>query len=314
PLPAGTQPNRLMAMSGVTTIDTNRTILPPQELVYDWLTKRGVTWRVYHQGLPFFTLMTKWIPEMLGSNHFRPFLALEEDLNNTPPDDMPQVLFIEPTYTDAPHLGRSTDDHAPSGVSDGQEFLMQAYNAVTTSLDFWRGALMIVTYDEHGGFFDHVAPPPIATNPPRPGLYPPLHSLGVRVPAYVVSPFVRPGAVSHLLFDHTSILKFLGERFGQGSYSAVVDVRPVKSVAEVLESNAVTSPPPAAPALHDYLSLRPSVPTATVPNNGTPLEKGFQHAVGEMRRQGADQNHPKFGPLLKQINQLPSPGSAGSGS
>ena len=52
-LPAGTQPNRLMAMSGYTLIDVNQVPLPDQELVYDWLTKNGVRWRVYHEELPF---------------------------------------------------------------------------------------------------------------------------------------------------------------------------------------------------------------------------------------------------------------------
>src|SRR5258708_707552 len=184
-LPAGTQANRLMAMSGISMIQTNQTPLPEQDLVYDWLSTHGVNWRVYHQGIPFFALMPKWIPEILLSNRFRSFEDFEADLTNTPPDEMPQVIFVEPTYGDSPHLGRSTDDHAPSGISDGQEFLMQVYNAVTASPAFWRDSLMIISYDEHGGFFDHVSPPFVPTHPPQAGRYPSFRSLGVRVPAYV---------------------------------------------------------------------------------------------------------------------------------
>ena len=69
-LPAGTQPNRLMSMSGFSMIDVNHDVLPEQELVYDWLTAHGVNWRVYHQGIPFFTMMLKWVDEILLSNHF----------------------------------------------------------------------------------------------------------------------------------------------------------------------------------------------------------------------------------------------------
>jgi phospholipase C len=306
-LPAGTQANRLMAMSGISMINANRTGLPSQELVYDWLSTHNVRWRVYHQGIPFFALMPKWIPAILEADHFRLFADLEPDIENTPPDQMPQVIFVEPAYGDAPHLGRSTDDHAPAGVSDGQEFLMQVYNAVTGSPAFWRGALMIVTYDEHGGFFDHVSPPLVSTDPPQAGRYLRFQSLGVRVPAYVVSPFARPGAVNHLQLDHTSILKFLGEKFGSGSYSTVVDARPVRSVSEVLDFDSPIADSPAAPSLKAYLDFRAPAPTVTPPASATPLQKAFGKALEKMKVQGAGPDHAKFGPLLQQIAELPSP-------
>jgi phospholipase C len=305
-LPAGTQPNRLIAMSGSSEIEVNSHTLPEQELVYDWLRRHNVRWRVYHQGIPFFTLMPKWIPQILGTEHFRSFDHLQADVANTPPDQRPQVIFIEPAYSDAPHLGRSTDDHAPSGASDGQEFLMQVYNAATASPDFWRRALMVISYDEHGGFFDHVSPPLIPTNPPHPGLYAPFQSLGVRVPAFVVSPFVQPGAVSHALLDHTSMLKLLGERFGRGSYSPVVDARSVQSVSEVLDATSPITDSPAPPALNAYLTPRPPTPTVTVPPPITPQQQAFQKAIEDMKNHGAGPDHPKFGPLLEQIAQ-PSP-------
>lgn len=308
-LPAGTQANRLMAMSGNSMIQVNQTPLPEQDLVYDWLSAHNVNWRVYHQGVPFFTLMPKWVPEILLSNRFRSFEDFESDLDNTPPDQMPQVIFVEPTYGDAPHLGRSTDDHAPAGVSDGQEFLMQVYNAVTASPAFWRSALLIISYDEHGGFFDHVSPPLIPTDPPQAGRYPAFPSLGVRVPGCVVSPFVQPAATSHLLLDHTSILKLLGEKFGRGSYSPVVDQRPVKSLSELLVFDDPISDPPAAPALNAYLAARAPAPTVTVPAQTTELQKAFSDAIENMKRNGAGPDHEKFGQLLQQMSALPAAGT-----
>jgi phospholipase C len=301
-LPAGTQPNRLMAMSGTSRIEMNQTPIPAHDLVYDWLTARNVRWRVYHQGIPFFALMPKWIPEILGNNRFRDFSALGSDLINTPPSKQPQVIFVEPTYTDAPHVGRSTDDHAPSGVSDGQEFLMQVYNAVTLSRKFWQGTLFVVYYDEHGGFFDHVSPPAIPTTPPTEGLYPPFPSLGVRVPAYIVSPFVRPGAICHELLDHTSVLKLLGTKFGGGSYSPGVDGRQVVNLADVLDDVRPITQPPAAPALRGYIASRLPDQQVTPPSRATPQQEAFGQALDNLRSQGADATHPKFGRLIERLD------------
>ena len=299
-LPAGTQPNRLMAMSGFSLIDGNQTPMPDQELVYDWLNKRNISWRVYHQEIPFFALMPKWLPQILFSDKFRCFEDMESDMRNTPPDQLPQVIFVEPTYQDAPHTGTSTDDHAPAGISDGQEFLMQVYKAVTASKSFWKGALMVVDYDEHGGFFDHVAPPVIPTNPPAGAKWTvPFKSLGVRTPAFVISPFVAPGTVSHNLLDHTSVLKLLGEKFGNGSYSPIVDARPVGSLSHVLDfSNPITQPP-APPPLDAYLQLRAVAPVGvTRPPIHTALQEGFSAVITDMKQHGAGPNHPKFGQLL----------------
>ena len=309
-LPAGTQPNRLMSMGGYSQIDINHDLLPEQDLVYDWLDRRGVTWRVYHQGIPFFTMMPKWIPEILASDRFRSFADLEGDLLGTPPSQLPQVIFVEPTYQDAPHLGFATDEHAPSGVSNGQEFLMQVYNYFSNNAALWAGTVMIVDYDENGGFFDHVSPPliPTASQPGAEWVNNAANfvSLGVRTPGYIISPFVQPGSVNHTVLDHTSVLKFLGEKFGvNGSYSDIVDPRPVASLSGMLNFDNPITNPPAAPALDAYLAGRPAAPTgATVPAPNTNLQLGFQKAVTNLRANGADATHPKFGKLLGELDKL----------
>lgn len=242
-------------------------------------------------------------PILFDDDHFRSFDDLEEDLVNTPPNQLPQVIFIEPTYQDAPHISFSTDEHAPAGISNGQEFLMQVYNAVTTSPSFWKNALLIVDYDEHGGFFDHVSPPLITTDPPPGVNYPQFKSLGVRVPAYVISPFVERGKVNHALLDHTSVLKLFGEKFDfAGSYSPIVDAKPVKSVSEILNfDNPILNPPP-APALDGYLAKRPPAPSVTVPEPTTQLQQAFSDALDNMRQQEADSSHPKFGELIQKVD------------
>jgi phospholipase C len=245
PLPAGTQPNRLMTMSGYSLIDTNRHELDSQDLVYKWLTDHGVKWRVYHEEIPFFSLMPHVWPE-IASDRFQRFDRYATDLRDEADETFPQVIFLEPTYTDAPHWGFPTDDHPPSSVAWGQAFLLKVYLGLATSKR-WSKSALIVTYDEHGGFFDHVSPAALRTEPPAGASYPAFENSGVRVPGIIISPFVDAGSVFHDLLDNTSILKLLGHKFGGGSYSPAVDARPVRSLSEVFDRSSaridVPSPP-----------------------------------------------------------------------
>jgi phospholipase C len=85
--------------------------------------------------------------------------------------------------------------------------VLAVYHALATS-PHWERTLLIVFYDEHGGFFDHVAPPEALDDDPATfGRY------GLRVPALIVSPWIEPGSVSHTLYDHTSIIKTILLRF-----------------------------------------------------------------------------------------------------
>jgi phospholipase C len=299
-LPAGTQPNRLMAMSGFTNIDVNQVPLPGQDLVYDWLTRNGIRWRVYHEEMPFFAMMPNWIPDILTEQHFRPFGRLLSDVENEPPDEAPQVMFIEPAYTDAPHIGLCSDDHAPSTIKGGQAFLLEVYRCMTQYPDMWKGVVMIITYDEHGGFFDHVSPPFLRTDPPAGAHYNrPFETLGVRVPAFVVSPFVKPRTVFNRRLDHTSILKFIGQKFGRaGRYSDLVDKRAVGSVLDVLDPRNYERTAPAIPSLQPYLQKqqpRAGFVPGTAP--GTPLQNAFQNALDSIRAH-PDKPGSKFDDLL----------------
>lgn len=178
---------------------------------------------------------------------------------------------------------------------------MQVYNDVTSSLSFWKRSLTVICYDEHGGFFDHVSPPLITTNPPPGSSYPAFTSLGPRTPAFVISPFVKAGACVASIFDHTSVLKFIGSKFGNGSYSAEVDERPVENLTAALSFDAPITRPEPAPAMDGYLAKRPpSNPFATVPVPETELQQAFREGTSEMKRQGGE-THPSFGPLLQQV-------------
>jgi phospholipase C len=289
-----------VAMGGSSKIDVNTFPLPNQELVYDWLTNKGISWRVYHQGLPFFAMMPDWTLSIFDEEHFRKFDKLDNDLMEALPDELPKVLFMEPTYTDAPHVGPSSDDHAPTAIKAGQEFLLSVYKAFSSLPDVWAGTVMIITYDEHGGFFDHVSPPDLVTTAPN-NEYTAFQTLGVRVPALIVSPFVEKGTVFQGLLDHTSILKLIGQVFGGGLYSADVDARKVGSVLDVLNVNNPdsNSQPPAVPSLDDYLA-RAVTPVGYTPGTPPPNEIGrsFKSALDKMRTQQPAATTAKFPDLV----------------
>jgi phospholipase C len=125
---------------------------------------------------------------------------------------LPPVVFVEPRITGVPPLAQASDDHPPASLGVGQQFIRDVYNALAGS-PAWERSLLLITYDEHGGFYDHVPPPGTSLGPPewldkveklRPDG---PNFMGPRVPTFVISPFVDKGTVSHEVFDHLSIIK-----------------------------------------------------------------------------------------------------------
>ena len=182
-IPTSTAPNRLMSMCGFTNHRDTGILLPDQTTVYDWLLDRGVKWRVYAAGLPFFALMPRLSRPLLTS-HFRRLGDLPNDLADEHPDDWPQVIFIEPDYYDCPvHLHDPCDNHPPLAIAPGEVFLAQVYQWFSNDTKRWARTVFIVTYDEHGGFFDHVPPLPVKYRNPNGVAF---DTTGPRIPAIVV--------------------------------------------------------------------------------------------------------------------------------
>ena len=239
-LPTSTAPNRLMGMCGYTDARDTGTLLPSQPTVYEWLRDHGVRWRVYSAGLPFCALMPSMMTLLL-TTHFRKLDQLESDQATETATDWPQVIFVEPDYYDCPfHRRPPCDNHAPLGMAPGEAFLAEVFTTLSSNAERWARTVFILTYDEHGGFFDHV--PPLAVKYRNSSGEVSFDSTGVRVPAIVAGPFAAP-TCSHVQLDNTSILQLLAERFGQSSeaYSAQVAARArqgIASVSEVLSASA----------------------------------------------------------------------------
>jgi phospholipase C len=119
----------------------------------------------------------------------------------------PQYSFIEPCYRGA----TENDQHPPADVMNGEALIAGVYNGLRGNDALWKSTLLILVYDEHGGFFDHVPPPPAVPPDDKTSEYA-FNQYGIRVPAILISPWIPAGKLS-TPFDHTSILKYVIDKW-----------------------------------------------------------------------------------------------------
>ena len=223
-----TFPNRLYAMAGQAAGKRDNDSPPIYHLPsffrhLDGV--RGVSWANFVHDVtplvwavdndyPFKHLLSEHVSWFGG--HFRPPYFGDTFVQRAAAGRLPSVSWIEPSFADL-HTGLmriisppSNDDHPPADVMLGQQLVLKIYDAIASSPN-WSKTMLVITYDEHGGFFDHVPPP---LNPPddHPKVF---NRYGVRVPAIVVSPLVGRRSFSHQIFDHTSIIKTILLRFAR---------------------------------------------------------------------------------------------------
>jgi phospholipase C len=255
PLPSSTQPNKLMAWTGQSRIRNSKgpylALQKIDDTILDWAEKNDIPVRVYHAGVSFFLLLGKLKDVLFGP--FRRFDGATLARDFAKEERFPQVVLIEPAYLDAAFLGSEpNDNHAPLPMQPGERFVQAIYEALTSNPARWAKTVLVVTYDEHGGFYDHVSPMSIPYEPPQ-GEFVGFKTTGVRVPALVVSPLVQPGSVCSAPMDHTSILQFLQERFPRASrFPQTVATRKEWGIHSVsaaldLDSGPRAGPPPIPP-------------------------------------------------------------------
>ncbi|GEM_PF-1651837 len=219
-LPGPTWPNRFFALSGTSSWrvnmpgdGTHKADLPGyfqqnQDTLFDRLNDQGIHWKVYFHDVPQTTVLTHQRAPHNAARYF----YIDEFFADArgPEDEFPQFCLIEPDY-----LGfEQNDDHPPHDVLRGEKLLADVYNAVRGRDALWRSTLLVVFFDEHGGFYDHVKPlaaiPP--DGPPPPDAEYGFDCYGVRVPALLISPWVD-ARVEHAEFDHTSVLRYLIDKW-----------------------------------------------------------------------------------------------------
>lgn len=218
-VPGPTWPNRFFVHSGTSK---GRVHMPhwfkdwhwyDQTTVFDRLNERGMQWRVYHGDFPQSLLLA----HQLRPRNLRNYHRMQRFFDDAggPHQDFPSYSFIEPSYFG----GDQNDQHPPSDVRKGDELIASVYNAIRANEELWQRTMLVVTYDEHGGFYDHVSPGPAQPPDGMQGDGFKFDRYGVRVPAVLISPWV-PRAVDHTPFDHTSLLKYMQEKWSLGPLGA----------------------------------------------------------------------------------------------
>ena len=122
---------------------------------------------------------------------------------------MPSVSFVDPVLTD----DLSNSYHPPADIRNAEAFLASIYKAVTTG-PAWKSSLLIITFDEWGGFYDHVPPSAVQVPQAEKDIGNTDGLRGFRIPTILVSPFVKRKSVSSRVYDHCSVLRFIEKRWG----------------------------------------------------------------------------------------------------
>ncbi|MEO8061947.1 MAG: alkaline phosphatase family protein [Pseudomonadota bacterium] len=224
--------------------------------LFDALSGARVEWRLFESDLSLLRMFDRY---RLDSTNVVPLDDAEVGFEATlrKPGPLPRVMFVEPNFADIPPLKTADDDHPPADLAHGQKFLSRICDLIWDANRFGE-VLLVITYDEHGGFYDHVPPPGTARGEQR--SFAKLHPdgpnyLGVRVPAFVVSPYVSAGAKNRTVFDHTSILKtILVHNRDKISADTMLGFGP--RVAEMADLSAVLDLPTARPSPEPFVRRR----------------------------------------------------------
>ena len=307
-VPGATWPNRLYAACGTAPSKDNK-----RRPIYDLpsfvrhLDRARVSWRWYaHEHVATLRLIDGRYRTGLYVKNFRYFdrrtgLLGRSFLEHAAAGQLASVSWIDPNFVDFGLIGPagSNDDHPPSDVLAGQELVLKLYTALASSPQ-WRRTLLVITYDEHGGFFDHVPPPRASDERPS------FRRYGPRVPALVISPLIPRGTVSSELFDHTSIAKTILLRFCRRADGSIPDlgarIRDANHLGGLLALARPRKPPPHRHLIERTAQWKGSVfrdrmltqadGRAPRPVELNELQAGFLRAKAHVRAEGVPAGQP----------------------
>ncbi|HUR81501.1 MAG TPA: alkaline phosphatase family protein [Thermoanaerobaculia bacterium] len=219
-VPGQTWPNRLFVHSATSGGTSNNELsLYSMTTVFRRLHDAKKTWAIFHHGdAQSLCFPALWDKPWKRDN----FNRMPEFFRRVREDKLPHYSFIEPNQlgegSNSQHPNRNKRGSGGVDFRDGERLIGEIYNALIANPGVWQKTLLVITYDEHGGFYDHVQPepavPPDATiGKERFG----FDLLGVRVPAVLISPYIKRGKVDKTIYDHTSVIATLCEQFGARS-------------------------------------------------------------------------------------------------
>jgi phospholipase C len=210
-----TWPNRMFLYAATSFGLTYNTFADSSgsDILVDRLTARELDWKIYGDGF----IGHAMFPDRVIAYSQEHVTGLEQYFADAAAGTLPAVSFVDPNL--AADTWDADDEHPPAMAQFGEMLAARVVQALTQSPNWSRSALFL-TYDEHGGLYDHVPPPPACKPDDRAPLFDQgkessgdFDELGVRVPMMVVSPWAKKHFVGHRTYDHTSIVRFIQARF-----------------------------------------------------------------------------------------------------
>ncbi|MGA8185020.1 MAG: alkaline phosphatase family protein [Terriglobia bacterium] len=212
-VPGPTWPNRFFAHAATSKgyLDNSQFHNYDMRSIFENLSAAGRTWTNYYH-----EISQTWELQRLDTdslrNHFKGYGEFRKDAKK---GKLPNYSFIEPKYFW--WFGSANDQHPPHSVKAGEALIADVYHCVRTS-PLWEKSLLLIVYDEHGGFFDHAITPKDAVPPDLYQSQFKFNRYGVRVPAILISPYITKGTIVGETFDHTSIPATLKDLFKLDSF------------------------------------------------------------------------------------------------
>lgn len=255
-VPGPTQPNRLF-MHAATSLGLVYNVWSRKfdcRTIYQNLQENEKTWATYQVGK---SVKFNEVREFSNINRqHQNFRTFESDFDaDMQGGKFPNYSFIVPRYVSDAE-GPANSQHAPDDVRHGDNLIADVYAALRRNVEVWNRSVLIVLYDEHGGFYDHVAPPaavapdehtaPLAGDPD----YVPhftFNRLGLRVPAILASPWIKAGTICTTPLQHTSVLATVKNRFGLPKFLTQRDQKAKTFESVFTESAARTDTPMTLP-------------------------------------------------------------------
>lgn len=219
----------------------------PVPTIYNRLDEAGVDWCYYYGILPVVSLLANPGPYQLdigpmdGTGRVRRFgdshFGEGQFFKDVAAGKLPSVVYIDPAFG-------ANDDHPPVHPALGQELIGAIYSALSKGPQK-DNFMLVVTYDEHGGYFDHVPPPTTVDETMEKFGVPGFEQMGFRVPTFVAGPYAKQGHVSSVVRDHCSALKHLQVTFGLESINKRIDM--ANDLSECIDMDRLAANDPAPP-------------------------------------------------------------------
>jgi phospholipase C len=214
-IPGPTFPNRAFAhgSTSIGRVDMDINWLGMSKTIYELLAENNVDARIYYHD----STMAMTFKGLMNQGKY--FGLFDDFLSDCKKNKLPAYSFIEPRYANSQDpldntFFSASDQHPDHNVEQGEILIRDTFNAIWNKQQLRESTILVVVYDEHGGLYDHVAPPS-AVNPDGknwagdPNSLDPAFDftrLGVRVPAVIISPYIEAGTIDHTQYDHSSII------------------------------------------------------------------------------------------------------------